>query len=341
MARDINQEPVDRPDPRPRNPRPAPRPIPPKPPVSTPVPPPAPTTPTRPAPPKVRNPRTTLQLRDAAVQTYLKSGGVDGPLGWPVAPVQFQNDTASWQLTGGRITATLSVSNAYIERYFTVRYLGFRCWAESKSDQGSSSDEPYFLISFSSGSIAFTGSKSYTKVNSGKVVHAEQTIADRVPIRPSMLHVLAMESDMGSKKEARRKVEEEVKKISAAATQVASLIDVASAAGSSNAGTYAALAGGLTSGPLAGLLFGGAVAVLDLGDDLIGEEGHTLFAPEVGYGQPPDQGTFAGVKYTHKCYCDGGSAGKYDVYFRVDVMEDEAPVHAGTGIMPSVGMAEV
>lgn len=358
MARDADKdrEPGPEPLPRPRppttsGPRPAPSPLPPRPiPTST-TPTPAPPTGGRPTPPKIRRPQTSQTLRANALKAYNSTGGVTGALGWPVEPILLSGRMAYWSFSSGYLVADeAGVKDIVVDQELEISYLGFTCLAESDWDQSSSSDEPYFVVSFAGPGATVSRVFSYTKVDKGESVKAPSIFVSRVPVTTGVLHALGMESDFGSQEQARRKVEQEMKNLTAAAAQAASTYDMAanSGANAKDLNMYSDIAGAVLGGPMGALIARGVVAGLDLADDYVGQDGVTLFSKENGYADPPFKGQFLEEHWTHKLFIDGGDEGKYDVYFRVLIVRqprswaggDTPPGfggEAGTGIIGRPG----
>ena len=334
MARDINrdQEPMPDPKPTPRPkapqiPRPTPQPTP------QPVPQPSPQPPGRPAPPKIKLPGTDAKLRNQAVAAYQKTGGLLGPLGVPVSPVEITGNTGVWKTSGGRIvTQSDGTTSATAVDFIRVSFVGIKCWKESDSDQGSSSDEPYFICSVVHPGFAGTSSFSFKNIDGGDQSKRVVKLADNLGLMTCYLHVVAMESDFGSEGEARRKVDNTMKQVVAAAQQAATAIDVSQAAkpGTGVSPTTAAIAGLIVGGPLGALLSVGIVKGLDLADDYIDETSEELFGLRHGYGQYPVIGYLDKAPYTHKLYLNGDDEGQYDVFFNVEVGHDERPILSPT-----------
>ena len=353
MARDTNGDwPVPEPKPRPRpmNPKPTPPPLPPRPiPNSTQPPGPSPTTGGKPAPPRIRSPKTSATLRTNALKAYIRTGGVGGPLGFPVEPILLSGNNAYWNFSSGYLVAGVNgPQEIIVDQHLEITYLGYHCLAESDWDQSSSSDEPYFVVSFAGPATTVSRVFSYRKVDSGESERTPSILVSGAPVATSILHALGMESDFGSQQQALEKVEQEMKNVTGAALQAASVYDLASTGGANakDLNLYSTIAGAVVGGPLGALVARGLVGGLDLADDYIKQDGVTLFSKETGYRDPPIKGQFWDENWTHKLYLDGGDEGKYDLYFRVLIVRDPRPwaggdmppnYSGGTGILADRG----
>lgn len=334
MARNADTETGPEPRPRPRpTPQAPPRPTPQAPPqpAPQPLPTPGPVPQPKPAPPKIISP-DRARLRNLAVNAYAANGGLSGLLGVPRAPISYGAGEARWNLTGGHVISradgTTSVS---FDQRVKIEWIGYKCWAESKHDQSSNSDEPYFIISAVMAGYSFTSRFGpYSDVNSGESEVQEFPLTEHFPVAPGYLHVVAMEHDEGRTQEARRKVENTMKEAAAAASQAVTAYNLLAAAG-----------GGAGVDPMVDVAIAVAVplfapaaklitAVAGLGDDSVAASSTSLFHERDGYAQPPDKGTHGGKKWTHKVYLDGGSAGKYDVFFRVTIVNVRRPEAAAS-----------
>jgi hypothetical protein len=279
-----------------------------------------PYTSTAPAPP------VSPQLTSQALTAYQKTGGITGPLGAPLSAVTVAGNTARWNLTGGRIVSTINGNNDItIDEYVEIYFVGFKCWGES--DELSSSDEPYFLVSHASPGHATTANYKFDNVDKNDEVISPKLLATGLPVMTGILHVAVMENDEGSPSEARKKVQQAMEDVAKAGQQAAAIYDMsAAAAGNDGALTpWADLAGLVVGGPIGTLVARGLVGGLGLADDFVGERGATLFDKKIGYATPPTIGTAGGEGYTHKFWIDGKSQGKYDVYLRVQKVKQPRP----------------
>jgi hypothetical protein len=141
---------------------------------------------------------------------YLRTGGVRGPLGLGVNDAVFDIDGAgSRQYAGGHITIQSNTPKGRSETVVRVRYVGFHCNAES--DESSSSDEPYFIVSVASSQGSRTRKFGvYEGVDAGDDVSAADLVVseDDGLTPPIVLGVVGMENDEGTPEEAEAKVRE-------------------------------------------------------------------------------------------------------------------------------------
>jgi hypothetical protein len=265
------------------------------------------------------------QLVARSLAEYQRTGAAAGELGVPLAPVTVAGTSARWDLSGGHITTLVNgTGETVVDQHLKIWFLGFTCLEESSEWSGS--DEPYFVISWAGPGREVTRKFEHKNIDKGQTVVSPVVIADNLPVVTSVLHAAVFEHDEGSPEEARKKVEKVMRDVSAAAAQAATAYDMASAA--SGAGSLtpgAALAGTLLGGPFGGLLAGGAVALLGLGDDYVGARGASLFDEAEGYAFPSDIGVAEGEAYTHKFTIGKGGEGRYDLFFRVRIINQPRP----------------
>lgn len=201
-----------------------------------------------------------------------------------------------------------------------VYFVGFKCFEESS--ELSSSDEPYFIVSYGAGAKTATAKFTSSGINKGDTKIFDKAIIDDVPLSPGYLHYAIYEHDEGSTSEAREKVAQMMKDVVAAGVQAAAIYDASQAAQgatqggtANNASNYAAIAGAVVGGPIGALLGKGIVGALGLGDDYVYDEGRTVFNKNTD--DIPIQGEIKGVEYTHKFWADSNGEGDYEVFFRV------------------------
>jgi hypothetical protein len=244
----------------------------------------------------------------------------------PLGAVTVAGNTARWNLSSGHIvTRTTGADEISVDEFVEIWFLGFKCWEEST--ELSSSDEPYFIVSYGAPGRSITAMHKYSKIDKGEQVIAPKLLGTQLPVVTALLHAAVMENDEGSPSEAREKVSKAMQDVAAAAQQAAAIYDMsAAAAGNDGALSPAAdIAGLLVGGPLGTLIARGLVGGLGLADDYVGERGAVLFDKAQGYGKIPIIGTVDGEDYTHKFWIDGGDDGKYDLFFRVHKYIDPRP----------------
>lgn len=285
----------------------------------------------RAAPPKVRVPKPSPeQLTQRAIEAYKADGGLSSRVGYPAGGIQLTANEAVWPMSGGRVVARASGGTAIeIDQKVRVTFIGFKCFEES--NELSSSDEPYFVVSYVHAGKSVTSSFPFGKINQGQTTVVGALISDDFDVKTARLHVAVYESDEGSVTAARRKVRKTMEEIAAAGAQAAAIYDVATsakdAAGDGGLSNYAAIAGGVVGGPLGALIGKGIVGALGLGDDYVDDEGVPVF--DQNYNQIPVLGSVEGaagpVDYSHRFWIDSGNDGDYEVYFRVQKMDVPRP----------------
>ena len=259
---------------------------------------------------------------------HRKTGGIRGPLGFPLKEVEFNGLHATRHFAGGPIHFLNNAQGPGETWAVDIRYLGFKCVSESDWDQSSGSDEPYLLV----GVVGTQGSKvvkfgPYASIDSGTVRYeASQVLSalgDNGPriSPPLVLGVAVMEHDFGSTEEATKLVRDVLKEVEGKVDQAA-----------------AAFMGASTSNHvmpewLRDIFIGWVpelgTALLGMADDEVGKMPLVLFdyKPEGGqWTTPPEVGTFGMNKYTHMLPVDGGSEGSYEVYFHVRLWKTPAPI---------------
>jgi hypothetical protein len=265
------------------------------------------------------------QAQIAAIDTmYRINNKFRGPFGFPLGDVEFNGESAGRLYSGGQIRfLDNSPQGGDVMTVVRVRYVGFTCLEESSWDQGSSSDEPYFII----GVAGASGSNTvrcgpYDGVNSGDQRYEARLIAsenDKIT-PPIVLGIVAMEHDEGSPDEAEEKVRNIVKGLEREFDQAG---DSFTGIGSGNhvmpdwARTL-----------LIGWLPEGVAAVLGLADDDVGSNQVVLFDNKADLKEwkaPPIIGKHGENEYNIKVNIDGGSSGKYDIFFKVDLFKDPSP----------------
>ncbi|HEU5486728.1 MAG TPA: hypothetical protein VFU98_17620 [Microlunatus sp.] len=278
----------------------------------------------RPAPPKIRVPKPSpQQLIGKAVGAYKAAGGPASKIGIPVEGVRVTGNQATWRMSGGQLVSQDDGRwKVEVKKMVKVYFVGFTCFEESS--ELSSSDEPYFIVSYGAGAKSATQKFEASGIDKGQTKIYDKAFAEDIPLGPGYLHYAIYEHDEGSTSEARNKVAKMMQDVVAAGAQAASIYDATQAAqasqatqggAASNASTYAAVAGAVVGGPLGALLGKGIVGALGLGDDYVYDEGRTLFNESSD--DYPIQGEIKGVKYTHKYWADSEGEGDYEVFFRV------------------------
>lgn len=262
---------------------------------------------------------------------YLQLGGGAGRMGWPL--------TATTRLAGGAVARVFEGGELQVadngasllvhERRFTVHFVGLECMRESSVDQQTPSDEPYVLYFVQSGStITSTGRADFSKIDTGdKVVLGNNAVhgpENHVGV-PFVINAVVIEWDSGDRQEAQNKVNQVIRDFVGGINEV--IDQVNNYKGSNQIQRLPA--------PVNMPIVGGAVAdFFGLEDDPVGGGIAEVFMPIPGETReqlnarikPPPVAPekFDGqASYSHVIHVVGNPAGRYKLYFRVDVVEDK------------------
>lgn len=149
-------------------------------------------------------------LSDLIGQRYVADGRAAGAVGIPMAATRLIPGGGAVQpFSGGYIRVLDKRTDTVVTNLATVIFLGFRCNEESDYDQGTPSDEPYFIIGVSG--VKANETKTFgpfENTNKGDVQHvpANQAVITTIAQPPIFLSVNAMEADEGNPEEAAAKV---------------------------------------------------------------------------------------------------------------------------------------
>lgn len=250
---------------------------------------------------------------------YRENNGFRGLFGFPLDAVEFDGNSATQSYSGGKIKFLSDNPQGEEITVVRVRFVGFRCIAESSSDQLSGSDEPYFIIGVASASGSRTKRFGpYEDIDSGTVrFEADLIASDEDNIKaPIVLGVVAMEHDEGSPQEAEDKVRKVVEEIEKKFDQaVGSFTGV-------NTGNH--VLPEWSRDILIGWVPEGIAAVFGLADDKIGSTPVVLFDNKAELKEwlaPSIQGKHGPNEYNIVVNIDGGDQGKYDLFFNVDLFD--------------------
>lgn len=259
-------------------------------------------------------------------QHYTDSGGRRGPLGLPTSDLLFGGTSAIREYRGGGLQVrenpvdgpTGTIVQAFTTTTLSVRFLGFRCVEESKSDELTDSDEPYFVIAVDTlaGAPIVKKFGPFEGTNTGDEIGVGDLVVVGVAPNPLAIKVVAYEHDHGDPDETAKKLQEKFVELAKEGEKLASGADSASGAGvgpAAGAGTLA----GIAAGPFGALIAVGIVSVLDLGDDFIGQDVALAFQRAEQVTDPPSQGTFRGNPFNAHVDIDGGDEGHYELFFDV------------------------
>lgn len=256
-------------------------------------------------------------------QHYLSQGGRFGPLGYPVAEVRASGPTATREYRGGFINVLHDATTAgFWSRQVAIRFLGFRCVKESDHDQGTPTDEPYFVITIDRGDgrpITNTFGP-FENIETGTQVGVGTLLIEKISPNPVSVRVSAYENDQGDPKATAEALQTKLVEISNEVASIASASPADAADGPGiGVGATAAGAAGVLAGPLGALAATLIVDSLDLGDDFIGESVRVLFARPEQTGTPKAQGDFTGNPFNLKIDINNSTEGQYELFFDVHV----------------------
>jgi hypothetical protein len=255
---------------------------------------------------------------------YTKSGGFRGPFSFPLEEVQFKGNQGAQRLAGGTITWPVDGPQGQDRHVVQVRYLGFHCDQESSWDQSTGSDEPYFMISVLGSNKSITKRFGpYEDIDSG-TVRTETSDVATVGIDPSgdnvtapmYLAVAAMEHDWGSPQEAEGKVRSAIE-------DAESVLDSLAAFMGANTKDNHVMPDWVRNIYI-GWFPEWGTALFGLADDDVGKNAQALFDYKqdlLAWPQPPVKGKWGDNDYTHTLSIDGGSQGKYTLYFYIQLFQ--------------------
>lgn len=259
------------------------------------------------------------QVQIGAIGThYLRLGGARGPLGLGVNNVVFDTDGAGSRLySGGRIKIQGNTPQGHSETVVRVRYVGFHCNAES--DESSSSDEPYFIVSVASSQGSRTKTFGpFEDIDAGDDVSATDLVVSEIDglTPPIVLGVVGMENDEGTPAEAEAKVRE----IFQAVEQ--KIDEAASALGAFNGENH------VMPEWMRDIVIGWApefvADVFGLADDLINTESRVIFDFDANlekWQAAPIIGQHKGNDYNYMIRINqqGEDEGDYTLFFHIDI----------------------
>ncbi|WP_448570533.1 hypothetical protein [Trichothermofontia sp.] len=271
----------------------------------------------------------TNSLRDAIAahkirELYLNSGAHRGLLGFPLSNVQFSANKVEQRFAGGKIEFLNTTPKGVATTSVRIRFVGFHCDRESDHDQGSPTDEPYFIIGVAgsnrSNTIRFG---PYKNVETGTDRFEAAMLADPtsqsspiVIVPPIVIGVVAIEHDAGTPEEAEEKVRNIIKEIEEKFDQVAA------AFGAVTAGSH--VLPEWARDILIGWVPEGIAAIFGLGDDHIGSVPLVMFDFNPGlekWTTPPRIGLHGQNPYNTEISVDGGSEGAYKLRFQVEIVD--------------------
>jgi hypothetical protein len=195
-------------------------------------------------------------------------------------------------------------------RDVVVHYTGLYCFGETDWDQGSSSDEPYVIVSVTTPKVAeTTRTQVYSDVDAGD---SRPDLLEVYRGRPYGINIssVLMENDFGDPNRYKEQVQQVVMGVHTAGTIALGLIPVVGP-------VIAAIAG-----PALGTLMpsiGGAINdMFDWGDDQIGGSNVTLSARQmVLLATRTGNSEFHGIGYKVESGLISGSGASYKAYFGI------------------------
>jgi len=263
-----------------------------------------------------------LIASDLIAERYDQIGRANGPIGFPMAAVRLTSEGAAQPFSGGYMVVRDKKTDPITAFQAEVRFLGFRCLEES--NELSSSDEPYFIISITGKDNTTHMFGPFDGVDAGEsrftTAGEDVLVSDAQP--PFTLSVCAMENDEGSPQEASDKV----KKSCEDAIRVTQAVAVAF--GQAQVAAVTVMLNTLFTS-VGGFLSDGVSGLLGLDDDFVGSN-NTRFGDwddgqETWKTTPriiePDP--FSDSPYNLKMDVGDSDSGegKYTLYFNVNVFK--------------------
>jgi hypothetical protein len=261
-------------------------------------------------------------------ELYINSGAHLGLLGFPLSDIEHDGNKSEQRFTGGRIEFLHTSPNpkGVATTSVRVRFVGFHCIQESEHDQLSDTDEPYFIIGVAGSNRSNTMRFGpYENVATGTDRFEAAMLADPFSsnsvVPPIVIGVVALEHDEGTPEEAETKVRNIFKAIEEKFEQAAATFGAATA-GSHVLPEWA-------RDIVIGWVPEGVAAVFGLGDDNIGSVPLVMFDFNPGlekWKTPPGIGHHGQNPYNTVILVDGGSEGKYELRFQVEVVDTNIEV---------------
>jgi hypothetical protein len=191
-----------------------------------------------------------------------------------------------------------------------LHYTGLHCFGETDWDQGSNSDEPYFILSISTPKVAATlTTQTYEDVDGGETRPDLLELYRGHPYGINISAVL-MEHDFGDQNKYRQEVQDAVMAVHTAGTIALGLIPVV--------GPFVAAVAGPTLGALMPSIGEAINDLFDEGDDRIGGANLTLSARQmVVLATRTNNTDFDGIGYKAETDLISGSGASYKGYFGI------------------------
>lgn len=270
------------------------------------------------------------QAQIAAIRTfYRKIGAHRSVLGYPLSDISFAGNAGQQRFAGGEIQFLDFTPKGTHTTAVRVRFVGFHCIQESEFDDLDHPVEPYFIIGVAGSNRSNTVRFGpFENVDTGSDRFEATMLADPFgpnPISitpPILIGVVAVEHDFGTPEEAEEKVRNVFEAIEEKFDQAAATVSGTSA-GSHVMPQFA-------RDILTGWVPEGVAALFGLGDDIIGAVPHVMFDFNPGLDQwqsPPGIGLHGKNLYNTAIKIDGGSEGKYELRFNVEI----AHINVGIG----------
>jgi hypothetical protein len=263
-------------------------------------------------------------------KAFLDRGGVTGALGFPLTTVTSRaGGVLARRFEGGELRLAADGSNIVVnQKRFVVHFVGVHCERESAHDQSTGSDEPFVIWFVQSGSLVSPNTRvAFEDINSGsKRVISNSSITGQTNSvgLPLIIHALVMEHDQGDREQAAKVVDRLARDAVTIANEV--IDQVNNYSGSTKIERLPLP----VSMPVLSKALG---KFFKLQDDVVGtgiaevfivQPGETVdqinarlrtppFKPEKFHGQ---------ATYSHDFQVDGGKAGRYRLFFRVEIEND-------------------
>lgn len=161
--------------------------------------------------------RKLIQV-SALHKAFRSLGGATGALGLPAGSVAFAADgTASRDYRGGRLRTMGGEQPPTWDYALRVKIscVGFRC--NDESDEYSSSDEPYFIMSVIGPGVANTVMKGPYSVDDGDTINDVTVVCADVVPNELVLSTVIRENDQGSPEQAKNLILDRAREIATVA----------------------------------------------------------------------------------------------------------------------------
>jgi hypothetical protein len=250
-----------------------------------------------------------------------RTGGVTGPVGIAMGPVQKVNNRFQRTYSGGVVELFDFTDGPQGFHRFRgeVRFVGFRCHHQSENGVINDGDEPYFIVGVQGQNDKENMTKTFGPFShvSSLTNTSLETMITTTAQPPITITVVAMENDSGSPAEASAKVEKALNDASARLTLALPLLGV-----DPSVGAYIQSFINILGGPVAD----GFSSLFGMGDDLIGQNAKHLveFDQNVTQWTSPAPRTAPDFSnpFNIELVLDNGEGGRYSAFLQVDLFKD-------------------